>query len=99
MGNRSVTVFDWMSDGLGLRGPELIAYAIIYGSSQDGMSSYSGPVSYIAKWSGISNESAMRMLRGMEKKGLITRTEEFEDECIMAVHYTAVCEPDSKEAH
>lgn len=68
-----VTIQSFMRNELGLKGYELIAYALIYGFSQDGASEFSGSASYIAEWCGISRENATRMLGRLVSKGLIEK--------------------------
>lgn len=68
-----VTLLDWMRS-LGLKGNELIAYAIVYGFSQDADSDFHGSVSYIADWCGISRQQAMTILQKLTDAGLILKT-------------------------
>lgn len=68
-----VTIQSFMRNELGLKGYELIAYALIYGFSQDGASEFSGSASYVAEWCGISRENATRMLGRLVSKGLIEK--------------------------
>ena len=44
----------WMRTRLGLKGNELVIYAVIYGFSQDGSSWFSGSAGYLADWAGIT---------------------------------------------
>lgn len=68
-----VTLLDWMRS-LGLKGNELIAYAIVYGFSQDADSDFHGSVAYIADWCGISRQQAMTILQKLTDAGLILKT-------------------------
>lgn len=68
-----VTIQSFMRNELGLKGYELIAYALIYGFSQDGASEFSGSASYVAEWCGISRENATRMLGRLVEKGLLSK--------------------------
>ena len=43
-----IVVLDWMVEKYHLKGNELLAYALIYGFSQDEESEYKGSYSYIA---------------------------------------------------
>ena len=43
-----IAIADWMVTELNLSARELLIYAIIYGFSQDGGSSFSGSLSYLA---------------------------------------------------
>ena len=42
-------ILDWMVDKYKLKGNELLAYALIYGFSQDGESEYKGSFSYLTR--------------------------------------------------
>ena len=65
------TVQGWMVSELHLTGNELLAYAVIYGFSQDGASAFRGTLAYIAEWLGCSKYSAHRTLRRLTERGLI----------------------------
>lgn len=68
-----VAVADWMMQ-LGLSSKELLAYAIIYGFSQDGESKFHGSLSYMASWLGMKDRSNVsRVLSSLVKKNLITK--------------------------
>lgn len=71
-----INVQGWMSNRLGLRGKELMAYAIIYGFSQDGAGWYYGGRSYIADWLGCTTKTAGTILANLTEKGLIVRRDE-----------------------
>ncbi len=63
----------WMVTKLGLRGQELVCYALIYGFSQDGQSKYSGSSSYIAEWLKITKHAAREVLKKLVNKGLLVK--------------------------
>lgn len=48
-----------MVEELGLKGSELVAYALIYGFSQDGESWFTGSAQYVADWCGIDRRNAI----------------------------------------
>ena len=52
----------WMINKLGLSGNELTAYAVIYGFSQDGESSFSGSLKYISDAIGVSERRTRDVL-------------------------------------
>jgi hypothetical protein len=69
-----VTIQGWMAEGLNLKGNELIAYAFIYGFTQDGRPkkiSYS----YLAKWLQSSRQTAIACVAGLEKKGYVRKSQ------------------------
>lgn len=68
-----ITIQGWMRDDLGLTGSALMVYAIIYGFSQDGESSYVGGLRYVQEWCGCSRNTAKKLLKFLVDAGLITR--------------------------
>jgi predicted transcriptional regulator len=69
-----VTILGWMSEGLGLSGSELIAYAFIYGYTQDGQPKKIS-FAYLAKWIGATRQTAITTAKTLEAKGLIAKTQ------------------------
>ena len=45
-----LTIQDWMVTDLHLKGNELLAYALIYGFSQDEQSCFYGSYQYVMEW-------------------------------------------------
>lgn len=70
-----ITIQGWMRTKLGLSGNELIAYAVIYGFSQDGKTEFMGTAQYIADWCGIAKENALRLLKRLVEKDVIIKRE------------------------
>lgn len=58
-----VVLRPFMVEELGLKGSELVAYALIYGFSQDGESWFTGPARYVADWCGIARRNAINVLQ------------------------------------
>lgn len=71
-----ILVLDWMVDKYHLKGNELLAYALIYGFSQDGDSEYKGSFSYLSRWLGADRATIIRVLKRLESKGLINKRQE-----------------------
>lgn len=71
-----ITIQGWMRKELGLSGNELLAYALVYGFSQDSESTFRGSLSYVAEWLGCSKQTAITTLRKLVEKGFIERIEE-----------------------
>lgn len=67
------TVKGWMINRLGLKGTQLLLYAIIYGFSQDGQSVFKGSVGYLAEFTGVSEVSARSNLNALVDRGLINK--------------------------
>lgn len=68
-----IVIQGWMVNDLELKGNELLAYALIYGFSQDGESEYTGSLSYLQKWLGVSRQTAVNTLNGLLDKNLIEK--------------------------
>lgn len=65
----------WMLSRLGLRGNELLIYAIIYGFSQEDGQVFSGSLRYLAEWTNSTKRSVMNNLNSLVEKGLIKKQE------------------------
>ena len=68
-----VVLRPFMVDELGLKGSELVAYALIYGFSQDGESWFTGSAQYVADWCGIARRNAINVLQKLTDKGLVEK--------------------------
>ena len=66
-------IHDFMTEHLGLRGNELLLYALIYAFSQDGSGCFYGSNAYAAKKVGCARENVNRILTSLEGKGLLIR--------------------------
>lgn len=66
-------IHGWMLNTLGLSGNELMAYAIIYGFSQDETSEFSGSRSYLANFMNVSLRTVDNVLTSLQGKGLIAK--------------------------
>lgn len=86
-----INIQSWMRTDLDLSGNELIAYAIIYGFSQDGESRFRGSRQYIADWCGVSTRAVQTILNNLVERGLIKKFEDFRNGvkmCEYAVNFT-----------
>lgn len=70
-----ITIQEWMLE-LGLKGSELLTYAIIYGFCQDDQSDFHGSTAYIARWCGISRQQAVAVLKKLTEAGHLIKTGE-----------------------
>lgn len=68
-----VVLRPFMVEELGLKGSELVAYALIYGFSQDGESWFTGSAQYVADWCGITRRNAINVLQKLTDKGLVEK--------------------------
>ena len=71
--NNYITIQGFMQADLGLNGNELVAYAVIYGFSQDGVSVFSGSARYLADTLGITKRAVFSVLQRLVAKGFIIR--------------------------
>lgn len=68
-----IVIESWMISELGLRGNELIAYAIISGCSFAENQEYTASISYFCEWTDLDRAGVLRLLSGLEEKGLIQK--------------------------
>lgn len=71
-----ICIQSWMREELNLSGNELLVYAVIYGFSQDGTSTFSGSRQYLADWCGCSIRNVQNILNSLTERGLLNKTEE-----------------------
>ena len=72
-----ITILDFMVSCLGLKGNELIIFALIYGFSQDNVSDFHGSLTYIQERTNLSRQTVVDVLKKLVEKKLITKTTEF----------------------
>ena len=70
-----ISISGWMVTRLGLKGNELLVYAIIYGFSQDGETRYTGSLQYLADWTNSTKQSCIKCLKSLAEKGYIIKYE------------------------
>lgn len=63
-----------MVNELGLKGTELMIYAIIYGFSQDGSSAFTGTISYLMQWCKATKKTVITALNELTNRGLLLKT-------------------------
>ena len=71
-----ITIQGFMVTELGLKGNELILYALIYGFTQDGESEFSGSIKYMCDWTGCSRPTVSNALQSLVSKGYIEKRAE-----------------------
>lgn len=64
-----------MVKDLKLKGNELLAYALIYGFSQDGETWFTGSSKYISEWLNIDRRNVLAVLQKLVDKGLLIKNE------------------------
>lgn len=83
-----ITIQGWMLR-LGIKGNELIAYALVYCFSQDNNSMFNGSLTYIQEWLQSSRNTAISTMKALEEKGLIIKKQE-EHNRVITNYYVAV---------
>lgn len=77
------TVQSFMRNDLNLKGNELSIYAIIFGFTQDDESWFTGSLTYLQKWLGVSKNTVRSALDSLIKKGYIFK----DTQCINGIVY------------
>lgn len=70
-----IVIQGWMVNELGLKGNELLIYAIIYGFSQDENQSYTGGLQYLCNWLNSTKQTVINTLKSLQDKNLIEKSE------------------------
>lgn len=84
-----IDLHGWMITELGLKGSELIEYAVIWTFSQHTANQmFTGSLTYLSEWANISKVSAIKALNGLQEKGLIEK-KEFYENGVKFCHYRA----------
>lgn len=68
-----ITIQSWMVNDLKLKGNELLAYAVIFGFSQDGETYFDGSLRYLADWTNSTRQGVSKVLKSLVEKGLIEK--------------------------
>lgn len=91
MKDKFIVIQQWMITELGLKGSELIAYALVYGLTIH-ESDYHGTADYLSTWLGITPKKCYRVLSSLCERGLLMRTE-----FSRIIHYTAIIDSSKTE--
>lgn len=69
----------FMRTEMGLKGSELMAYALVFGFSQDGESWFTGSRAYVAEWLGVSRKTVTTTMASLVANGFVERRERVEN--------------------
>lgn len=69
-----VVIRGWMLTRLGLKGNELMIYAVIYGFTQNGETEFVGSMKYLADWTNSTIESVRKCIKSLIDKGYIIKS-------------------------
>lgn len=72
-----VTIQGWMVTDLGLKGNELLIYAIIYGFTQEENQWFIGSRQYLSDWTGATRQTVSNYLKSLVEKNYIEKKERF----------------------
>lgn len=70
-----ISIQGWMVSELGLKGNELLIYAIIYGFSQDGESRFTGSLRYLCDWTNSTKTGVSKCLQSLVLNGYLVKTD------------------------
>ena len=73
--NNYINIQGWMVTKLGLKGNELIIYAIIFGFSQDNDTIFNGSIAYLMDWTNATKKTVIDTLTKLVEKELIIKEE------------------------
>lgn len=68
-----IVIQRWMVSELGLKGNELLIYALIYSFSRDGESEFRGSIDYVEKWTGVARNTVKGSLKKLVERNLVTK--------------------------
>lgn len=88
-----IVIQGWMRTNLGLKGPELLIYAIIYGFTQEGETAFYGSRKYMAEAAGIALSTVDKVIDSLIKKELIKKLHRVNDG-VSHCHYMVVLNND-----
>jgi len=71
--NNTILIQGWMLNKFELSGNELIAYALIYGFSQDEKSTFYGSINYVSAALNCSKPTAISVLNNLVNKGIVEK--------------------------
>jgi hypothetical protein len=90
-----IVIQEWMISELGLKGNELLIYALIYSFSRDGESEFIGSINYIEKWVGVARNTVKNILKILVEKELISKRD-FSKNNVRYCAYKSVRKNDSE---
>lgn len=72
-----ICIQGWMRTKLGLKGNDLLVYAIIYGFNQTENQKCTCSIQYLADWCGATKQGILNNIKSLTEKGLITKSESY----------------------
>ncbi len=72
-----INIQGWMVTKLGLKGNELLIYAIIYGFSQTEDQTFNGSLQYLADWTNSTKQGVTKNLKALVEKEYIIKEDKY----------------------
>ena len=82
-----IVIQSFMVSELGLKGNELLIYAIIFGFSQTTGQAFHGSLTYLESWTNSTRPTVIASLKSLVEKGLIEK----EEQTINGVKHCSYC--------
>lgn len=89
--NNYINIQGFMVKDLKLKGNELLAYALIYGFSQDGETWFTGSSKYISEWLNIDRRNVLAVLQKLVEKGLLIKNEKIINGVKLCDYKAVIC--------
>ena len=83
-----ILIQGWMINELGLKGNELMVYAIVYGFSQKAGHYFNGGTQYLADWTNSTRQGIIKVLNSLVEKGYLIKA--INEKAGKTNHYVAV---------
>lgn len=83
-----INIQGWMVTKLGLKGNELLIYAIIYGFSQTEEQTFNGSLQYLADWTNSTKQGVTKNLKTLVEKGYIVKEDKYINNVKFCEYYT-----------
>lgn len=93
-----IVIQSFMVSDLGLKGNELLIYAIIFGFSQTTGQAFHGSLSYIESWTNSTRPTVVACLKSLVEKGLLEKEEQTINGVKRCNYYVVDNSTDGKEA-
>lgn len=83
-----IVIHGWMVNELGLKGNDLLVYAIIYGFSQTEGQTFKGRLKYLATWTKSTKQGIINNLNNLLERGLIEKKDSVVNGVKFVEYYT-----------
>lgn len=84
-----VTIQSWMITELKLKRNEIMIFAIIYGTSQNGAGFFYGTKEYLCEWTGYKKRQVQQILANLVKKKYLKRDKMMKNNIEYTIYYVS----------